>query len=464
MPSGLRPDLHLHQVPQLRLSIQQQQAIRMLEMNAVELQAFLIQELEENPLLEETEESPETNEEELPEREREETGDDEGDHSWESARPETLAVYLRFQLQMAASGEQERALGEVIISSLDERGYFRGDLAQIAASLGTNPAEASAALALVQSFDPPGVAARDLRECLLLQLRERSENALTGAEKLPQTDMLPREADTLTQRVIEGYLDEIHDPKKHRHIARSLGCRNAELIEALEQIRSLEPYPGCNFADTLPAFITPDLVVKEEEGRLLAQVNGGVLPHLRLSPSYQRMLTDPEAAPFLRKKLTSARWVLRSLEKREETLEKVAAYLVARQQDFLRKGAYYLYPLSLKEASVALGVHESTVSRAMKGKYIDTPRGIFPLRLLLPASLPQKSGPTSESHVKEEIRRIITKEDAKHPLSDEQIAECLTKRGICLARRTVAKYRENLGIPLRGKRKDQWKMQTKKGV
>ncbi|MCX5969972.1 MAG: RNA polymerase factor sigma-54 [Coprothermobacterota bacterium] len=446
MPSGLQPVLHLRQVPQLRLSLQQQQAIRMLEMNAQELQTFLTQQLEENPLLEETEESPETGEEELVAEEREESGDDEGDRRWESARPETLAVYLRFQLQMAASGERERALGEAIISSLDERGYFRGDLAQIAASVGTNLAEASATLALVQSFEPPGVAASDLRECLLLQLRERGE------------------VNTLTQRVIEGHLDEIHDPKKRRSIARALGCRTAELIEALEQIRLLEPYPGCNFADTPPVFITPDLVVKEEEGRLRAQVNGGFLPRLRLSPSYQRMLTDPEAAPFLRKKLTSARWVLRSLEKREETLEKVAAFLVDRQQDFLRKGVYYLYPLSLKEASVALGVHESTVSRAMKGKYIDTPRGVFPLRLLLPASLPQKSGPTSESHVKEEIRRIITEEDRSRPLSDEQIATYLVGRGICLARRTVAKYRESLGIPLRGKRKEQWKMPNKKGV
>lgn len=449
MPSGLQHNLHLRQVPQLRLSLQQQQAIRMLEMNALELQTFLAQQLEENPLLEETEESPETGEEELVAEEREEqeeSGDDEEDHSRESARPETLAVYLRFQLQMAASGERERSLGEAIISSLDERGYFRGDLAQIAASVGTDPAEASAALALVQSFDPPGVAAGDLRECLLLQLRERGE------------------VNTLTQRVIEGHLDEIHDPKKRRSIARALGCRTAELIEALEQIRLLEPYPGCNFADTPPVFITPDLVVKEEEGRLRAQVNGGFLPHLRLSPSYQRMLTDPEASPFLRKKLTSARWVLRSLEKREETLEKVAAYLVERQQDFLRKGGYYLRPLSLKEASVALGVHESTVSRAMKGKYIDTPRGVFPLRLLLPASLPQKSGPTSENRVKEEIRRIITEEDRSRPLSDEQIATYLVGRGICLARRTVAKYRESLGIPLRGKRKDQWKMPNKKGV
>ncbi|MEI6309318.1 MAG: RNA polymerase factor sigma-54 [bacterium] len=452
MPSGLQHNLHLRQVPQLRLSLQQQQAIRMLEMNALELQTFLTQQLEENPLLEETEESPETGEEELVAEEREESGDDEEDHSRESARPETLAVYLRFQLQMAASGERERALGEAIISSLDERGYFRGDLAQIAASVGTDPAEASAALALVQSFDPPGVAASDLRECLLLQLRERSDNTLPGA------------VNTLTQRVIEGYLDEIHDPKKRRSIARALGCRTAELIEALEQIRLLEPYPGCNFADTPPVFITPDLVVKEEEGRLRAQVNGGFIPRLRLSPSYQRMLTDPEASPFLRKKLTSARWILRSLEKREETLEKVAAYLVERQQDFLRKGGYYLRPLSLKEASVALGVHESTVSRAMKGKYIDTPRGVFPLRLLLPASLPQKSGPTSESRVKEEIRRIVTEEDRSRPLSDEQIATYLVGRGICLARRTVAKYRESLGIPLRGKRKDQWKMPNKKGV
>lgn len=159
----------------------------MLEMNALELQTFLAQQLEENPLLEETEESPETGEEELVAEEREEqeeSGDDEEDHSRESARPETLAVYLRFQLQMAASGERERSLGEAIISSLDERGYFRGDLAQIAASVGTDPAEASAALALVQSFDPPGVAAGDLRECLLLQLRERSEDTLLGAAYL----------------------------------------------------------------------------------------------------------------------------------------------------------------------------------------------------------------------------------------------------------------------------------------
>jgi RNA polymerase sigma-54 factor len=306
---------------------------------------------------------------------------------------------------------------------------------------------------------------------LLLQLRERSEDTLLGAAYLLGASregdacVAPAQAvNTLTERVIEGYLDEIHDPKKRRSIARALGCRTAELIEALEQIRLLEPYPGCNFADTPPVFITPDLVVKEEEGRLRAQVNGGFIPRLRLSPSYQRMLTDPEASPFLRKKLTSARWVLRSLEKREETLEKVAAYLVERQQDFLRKGGYYLRPLSLKEASVALGVHESTVSRAMKGKYIDTPRGVFPLRLLLPASLPQKSGPTSENRVKEEIRRIITEEDRSRPLSDEQIATYLVGRGICLARRTVAKYRESLGIPLRGKRKDQWKMPNKKGV
>jgi RNA polymerase sigma-54 factor len=243
------------------------------------------------------------------------------------------------------------------------------------------------------------------------------------------------------------------NPRQQRKVAKSLGCTREELSAALEEIHQLDPFPGCNFTDATPSYILPDLLLVDEEGKFRLELNVSHTPRLRISPSYQRLLADPQASTFLKKKLTAAKWVLRSLEKREDTLARVGSHLVEKQEEFLRKGGYYLKPLSLREVAQALEVHESTISRAVKGKYIDTPRGVFPLRVLLPAGLPQQGGPTSESRLKEEIRRILAQEDKSQPLSDEEIARSLEKAGIHLARRTVTKYRKSLGIPIRGKRK-----------
>jgi RNA polymerase sigma-54 factor len=427
----IRPDLSLFPKQQLRLSPRLQQSIMILEMPVMELRDFVNKELEENPLLEEQipqENVPQTEDfegelyEKLPER--------------EVASPEPgLRSHLLFQLRLHVSSDQELIIGEEIIDNINEDGYLVASLEEIAQRLGVSLCDVEGVLRLIQTFEPTGVGARNLKECLLLQLKESERSS------------------PLAQKIVENYLEWVPLRTQWKKIAQELNCNLKELREAFQEIKMLEPKPGRLFSSFSPSYIVPDLLVKKEGGEYRVYLNKEYLPQLTISPQYNQLMANPEAGKFLRKKLTSARWIIRCLEKRSETLEKVGAFLVKKQEGFLKNGERNLRPLSLREVGTALGMHESTISRAIRGKYIQTPFGIYPLKFFITGNLGGEER-FSEAEIKEEIKRILRTENKEKPFSDEEIALLLKERGIALARRTVAKYRTELGIPSKSQRKE----------
>lgn len=427
----IRPDLFLYPQQQLRLSPRLQQSILILEMPIMELRELVNKELEENPLLEEL----------IPEKEAQQTEDFGGElqeklPEREAANPEPdLHSHLLFQLRLHVSSKQEMLIGEEIIDNINEDGYLSCPLEEIAQRLKVPLSHAESVLRLIQTFEPTGVGARDLKECLLLQLRESER------------------VSPLTQRIVENYLEQVPFRSQWKKISQELNCNLKELREALQEIRMLEPKPGRLFSSFSPIYIIPDLLVKKEQGEYRVYLNKEYLPQLTISPQYSQLMRDPEAEKFLRKKLTSAKWIIRCLEKRSETLEKVGAFLVKKQEGFLENGERNLRPLSLREVGTALGMHESTISRAIRGKYIQTPLGIYPLKIFITGSA-GKEEKFSEAEIKEEIKKILRTEKKEKPFSDEELALLLRKRGIALARRTVAKYRTELGIPSKSQRKE----------
>ncbi len=427
--SSLRSDLSLTQIPQLKLTQRLKQALTILEMSPLELNEYLRQEVLENPMLEEKEPSAETlaennflqGEEKRPS---------------EPAFQESFYSFLSFQLRLQLSDDLDLCLGEEIVGSINEDGYLVSDLDEVAEKFKVSRDKVAEILTVVQSLEPTGVGARSLKECLLLQLGEQGEK------------------NQLVKTVIQDHLEEIMDRRNWGKLARKLGCKSWELQGALEEIRMLDPRPGRNFSSSRPSYIVPELIVREEGNTLEITSNVLFYPRLTLSPSYQELLKDPEAGPFLRKKLSSARWLIRCLEKRQDTLEKIVKFLIEYQDSFFRKGLYYLRPLSLKTVAKELCFHESTVSRAIKGKYIDTPRGVIPLKSLVPSGLRQEKTEFSEASIREEIKMIIAREDRSNPFSDEGLTALLADKGIKMARRTVTKYRRILGIPSKAKRKE----------
>lgn len=427
--SSLEPDLSLRQIPQLKLTQRLKQALSILEMSPLELCEYLRQEVLENPLLEEEETTGE------PLTEGNFSLEEEKQPS-EPAFQESFYSFLLFQLHLQLSDDLDLRLGEEIIGSINEDGYLISDLGEIAEKFNVSIDRVAEVLKIVQSLEPTGVGARNLKECLLLQLGEQEEER------------------QLIKTIIQDHLEEILDIKRWAKLARNLGCKVQDLERALEKIRMLDPKPGRNFSSSRPSYIIPELIVRETGGILEIRPNTLSYPRLFLSPSYQELLKDPEAGPFLKRKLSSARWLIRCLEKRQDTLEKIVRFLLEYQGNFIRKGLYYLRPLSLKTVAKELGYHESTVSRAIKGKYIDTPRGVIPLKSLVPSGLRQEKGEISEASIREEIRLIISREDRRNPLSDKALTELLALKGIKVARRTVTKYRLTLGISSKAKRKE----------
>lgn len=427
-----KPDLSLVQQPQLRLSPRLQQSILILEMPITELRDLVSKELEENPLLEE-----QIPVEDFQGKEDFEVEYAENDYKGEvRAMEPDLHSHLRFQLGMHLSSEQDLLIGEEIIDNINEDGYLTCSAEEIAQRLQVPLSDVDKILRIIQTFEPTGVGARNLKECLLLQLEENENSS------------------PLVQEIVKNYLDHISRRSQWKKLAQELNCSLKDLNEAFHEIRMLEPKPGRLFASPPPSYIIPDLVVKKEQGEYRVFLNKEYLPQLTISPTYSELLQDPEAGKFLRKKLASAKWIIRCIEKRSQTLEKVAAFLVKRQEDLFENGGAKLRPLSLREVGKALGMHESTISRAIRGKYIDTPLGIYPLKFFITGGSSGKDVRLSEATIKEEIRKILKVEKKEKPFSDEEIALLLREKGIAIARRTVTKYRMELGIPSKSQRKE----------
>ncbi len=346
---------------------------------------------------------------------------------------QNLADHLLWQLSVSICSEQVREIAEMIIGNLDENGYLTETLEEIAQNNGFTMDDVEEALAVVQEFDPPGVGARDLRECLLLQLK------------------LVDPQNTLAQQVISDHLKSLQN-NQLKEIARALNRPVEAVKKAVETLKRLDPRPGLRYNKMEPRLVEPDVQFRKVDGEWEAFLNDDDLPQLRLSPVYRRLLArdaaDRDVRNYVKERFTAAVQLMKNIEQRKHTIVRVCQSILRRQQDFLDYGVDHLKPMMIKEVAEEVGVHPSTVSRAVANKYAHTPQGVFELRYFFSESVNGPQGAEmSLLSLKRRVKKMIEEEDAKHPLTDEQIAKRLDEEGIHVTRRTVAKYREDLRIP-----------------
>ena len=321
-----------------------------------------------------------------------------------------------------------------VIGSIDETGYLRTHPADIATALQVPMETVHQAIDIVQSFDPPGVGARDPRECLLLQLARQGRT------------------DTLEYKLVDKYLEDVeknHIPK----VAKELHTSTTHIYELLEKIRRLNPYPGSAISDKGITYVYPEIFIeKDESGEWIVRSNRAYTPRVRLAPHYLNMLEDPnipaETKRYIREKLASSRMLMRAMEQRQSTIERIGEALIHFQKDFLENGVEHMRPLIMSQVADHIGVHETTVSRAIANKYVQTPHGLFPIRHFFSTGYRSDDGEqVSSLAIKQRIQSLIDAEDKAKPLSDQKLARMLKEQGFDVARRTVAKYREELNIP-----------------
>lgn len=344
--------------------------------------------------------------------------------------PASLQEHLLSQLALARLSPVERHVAELIIGSLDKRGYLTATLDELAALAKTDAAVAEKALAAVQSFDPAGVAARDLPECLLLQLDDKSG---------------------LAAAIVTRYLEPLAR-RQYREIASFLKVDEQDVIEARETIMRLNPEPGSAFGQEHARYVTPDVTVVKDESGLTVQVNDDYVPRLRISASCRRMIEagslSAEDMAYLRRKIRNASFLIQGIGQRQQTMRKVAEEIVKHQRDYFESERGELKPLTMARIAEAIGVHETTVSRTISGKHMLTPRGIYEMKYFFRAGYQRDDGSAViPDAVQELIASAIENEDPANPLTDLQIARLLKDKGLHLARRTIAKYREELCIP-----------------
>jgi RNA polymerase sigma-54 factor len=440
-----------------------QQAIKLLPLTTLELAEVLEQEVMENPLLEEVPQEQPSAEEIAQEEAKTEREDilkeidvekffedylDDGDHrrTRSAEIPELPPIentlteqpdlydHLMWQLHMAVSDEFTLEIGDAISQNLDADGLLRASVDEIA-NLGPYPMEeVQKALTLIQGLDPAGVAARDLNECLRLQLRN------LGLEGSP-TDLMVR--------------DHMKQLQSHQYpeIGRQMGLSPDEVSHHLEVIKRLDPKPGLKYSPDKSSYVIPDVFVVKEGDDYKIVLNDDGLPKLRISPTYKRMLDvkevgSEETRNYVKEKLRSALWLLKSVDQRQRTIYKVSESIIRHQRGFLDSGIAHLRPLVLRDVATDIGMHESTVSRVVANKYMHTPRGVYELRFFFHSGITSTMGEAISSvSIKDKIKKMIDGEDPSRPLSDSRIAELLGGDGLPLARRTVAKYREELRIP-----------------
>ena len=499
----MKPTLTMAQKQVLVMTPKLQQAIKILQMPRLELEQYIAQQIVENITLEETyddaeevtedveienkyDESindppesdidletglPETDsatKEDLPELDI--ANEDFGDMDWkdyfadssssstsnseweepsEEGRRDNLSVveeslqdHFLWQLGLSVTTDHDYEIGEAIIGEINDDGYLTTDVEEIAKSLGYDVNDVQRILQIIQGFDPTGAGARNLEECLLIQLKQ------LGLEG------------TIPYKLIEGgYLKEL-EANRYPQIAKSLGVDLDSVREAINVIASLEPKPGRPFNTVRNESINPDVIIEKVDGKYTVVMND-YGPRLGISSYYKNILNSEDSLQedtrqFIQSRLESALWLLESLERRRKTIQKVTEAIFDVQKDFLEKGTESLKPLILKDVADVVGVHEATVSRVVRNRYVQTPQGIFVLKHFFSSGISTKNGEmASSTSVKEIIKKVINGENPKKPLSDKDIGSILGKKGFKIARRTIAKYREELNIPPSSKRK-QW--------
>jgi RNA polymerase sigma-54 factor len=475
---ALEGRLELKLTQKLVLTPQLQLAIKLLQMPQLELSEALTQELTENPFLEEiaeekedltreeidnVETQPATDDTEAP-LEKLITGglsvDDYFDERGSDGRdlgyfsPDTvehpsfeqfmfkevdLVEHLMWQLRLTDVPEDIREIGEMIIGNIDENGYLRASDEEISSAVPADLDKVACAIQCIQRFDPPGIAARNLQECLILQLRALNLS------------------DSLAEKIVLNNMSDI-EKKRYQQLAKQYNVSLDGVMMAVSIVEGLEPKPARNLSTSAAAYIVPDVyLVRTEEGYQII-LNDDGLPRLRLSNEYKKLLRarntlSKEEKQFVDEKLRSAVWLLKSLDQRNKTIYRVTESILEFQRDFFDKDVSHLRPLNLKDIATTLGMHESTISRVTSNKYLSCSHGIFNFRFFFSSALQSPTGTVSSTSVKDVIRKLISEEDAQKPLSDQRIVEMLKAKDIIIARRTVAKYREELKIPPQGSRK-----------
>lgn len=484
---GMQFRLEMKLGQQLVMTPQLQQAIKLLQLSRTDLIDAVREELMENPMLEEQSEIVATevrteSAAEVAEREQLEAPTPvEGDSTdvakveqqidWEAyfenytsptpgsgaqrlrdddlpgvdqtlSRSETLFDHLLWQLQVSDFNDQEKRVAIAIIGNITDDGYFKEvPVESLAEELDQDVEYIEEVLELIQQLDPLGVAARDLRECLLIQARHHEWGAIV-------------------EDVIDLHLDNL-ERKNYQAIARGMKIEFDEVIEAAKLISTLEPRPGRPFTSEEPRYITPDIYIKKVEGVYQAVLNEDGMPRLKISRFYKNALanrgnstTEKQTKQYVTERLNSAQWLIRSIQQRQKTIVKVTESIIKHQRAFFDKGAEALKPLILKDIAADIEMHESTVSRVTTNKYVHTPQGIYELKYFFNSSIQGASGDNLASEaVKTKIRVLVSHENPKKPLSDQKLVGLLKEDGVTIARRTVAKYREAMGILPSSKRK-----------
>ena len=475
---------------ELRINPRLYQAMDLLTMPLLDLQQHLKQELLTNPFLDliepgedeaedqaENEEEPEAEPDREAQAEAAEKAENEGidweeillngfdvgggrvqereDREWMepvSVERRHLGDYLRDQVKLLDLTERQGVLADEFIGDINDEGYLVCSIEDLRADVNKwitdaaeaagrdyddlplyTAAEAEEMLAIIQQLDPPGVGARDLRECLLLQLR---------AAKME---------DTLAHTLVRDHCEELI---AHRwtEISKKAGAPPVEVQRAADAVAKLDPKPGLRYSSAGDNYIVPDMIVDKIDGAYHVFVNDHNVPRLRLSKVYQDLARDKkkfdgENKEFIATRLNAANWMIQALEQRRQTMLKVMHFIVDRQRDFFEKGIQYLKPLTLREVAEGIGMHESTISRVTNEKYVQTPRGVLPLKFFFSSGLATAGGEdVSARGIKVQLEKMIADEDPKHPLTDQDIVEIFEKDGVKIARRTVAKYREQLGV------------------
>ena len=445
--------LNMNLSQHLAMTMKMQQAIQILQLSAQDLRAEIEKEYLENPALEmdygdgapaDGELLQADNLSRLRDYLGEENGSagyftDEQEHGAEAAEAEVLTLEdeLLEQVKFTFHKVEERAIATFIVGSIDERGYLVVPLAEIARAMQATLAEVEAVLQQVQLFEPAGVGARDLAECLRLQAQR--QGIYEG----------------LVAAVIDHHLDDVAEARI-KEIAAAEHCRPQEVQLAVDIVRRLDPKPGAAYGGEAAAFITPDVLVQEIDGDYRVSFNDNYVPQLRISAAYQHAEGfDAETRKYITQRLNAAAWLINSIEQRRKTIRHVVEEILRRQPEFMAQGKNALRPMTMKDVADAIGVHESTVSRAVANKYVQLPNGIMALRRFFSANL-AKSGSGEDFaavQAKTAIEELIKGEDPHRPLSDQKLCELLKERQMDISRRTVMKYREQLGYPSSVKRK-----------
>jgi RNA polymerase sigma-54 factor len=437
---------------QQTLSPQMQQSLHILQAPLMELRQLVSAELESNPTLEEElrEVSRDTEGEDSQKAELSDqwneyyaqratsepwTADAQArrQHFFDSqTKAPTLQQHLLEQMNGSEMTAQDRGIALVVIGNIDDQGYLRATTSEIAFQTGCREEEAEQVIEIVQGFDPAGVGARGLSECLLIQLRRSGRQY------------------SLESRIVQHYLEEL-SRRKLPEIAKLCHVSLGDVQNAAEAIAKLEPRPGRPFSPEEEQTILPDVIVDRDGDDFTVSLNDEEIPSLRIGDRYKDMLSqsaaDREVRDYLREKIRGGRFFIRCVQQRQHTLLNIAREIVARQRDFFDLGPAHLRPMTMSNVAQAVGVHETTVSRAVSGKYLASPRGLFELKYFFTSGYTTSDGESvSNESVRQAIAEIVRSEDSRHPLSDQDIVAMLAERGLPIARRTVAKYREQIGI------------------